>query len=263
MKKIGKKILIVLGVLVLLFVIFVGYVIYDSEKQEKVLNNEINRILGLDILSDTIDMNIVTRDEYAVIEKTIKTYYRDYSNCYKAFMNELNNFDFESMFSASTFASDGPSFVKSKRSLSSLQKSTSDNLDKLVKMSSSEYITGLIEKKDLDSYYVDLYKEYMFGNDVNSFEDELSKDVVEIEKLSEDINLFLDDCYKIYDFLSENRNYWEVDVDNNTILFADDSKISAYNELLNKIIEDVSKISDIDDIGDNDSNNGSNTIGSV
>ncbi len=68
MKKIGKKILIVLGVLVLLFVIFVGYVIYDSEKQEKALDNEINRILGLDILSDTIDMNIVTRDEYAVIE---------------------------------------------------------------------------------------------------------------------------------------------------------------------------------------------------
>jgi uncharacterized protein YbcI len=60
--------LIVLGVLVLLFVIFVGYVIYDSEKQKKALDNEINRILGLDILSDNVDINIVTHEEYAVIE---------------------------------------------------------------------------------------------------------------------------------------------------------------------------------------------------
>ena len=60
--------MIVLGVLVLLFVIFVGYVIYDSEKQKKALDNEINRILGLDILSDNVDINIVTHEEYAVIE---------------------------------------------------------------------------------------------------------------------------------------------------------------------------------------------------
>ena len=60
--------MIVLGVLVLLFVIFVGYVIYDSEKQKKALDNEINRILGLDILSDNVDINIVTHEESAVIE---------------------------------------------------------------------------------------------------------------------------------------------------------------------------------------------------
>lgn len=262
MKKIGKKILIVLGVLVLLFVIFVGYVTYDSEKQEKALDNEINRILGLDILSDTIDMNIVTRDEYAVIEKTIKIYYRDYSNCYKAFMNELNNFDFESMFSATTFASDGPDFIKSKGSLSKLQKSVSDNLNKIVNMSSKEYIMGLIKKKNLDSYYVDLYKTYMFGDDVNSFDDEVSKDVEDIKKISDDFNKFLDDCYKLYDFLSENRNYWEVDTDSNTILFLDDSKVNKYNELLNNIIEDANAISSDDNIN-MDKDNDSNSVGSV
>lgn len=262
MKKIGKKILIVLGVLVLLFVIFVGYVIYDSEKQEKALDNEINRILGLDILSDTIDMNIVTRDEYAVIEKTIKIYYRDYSSCYKAFMNELNNFDFESMFSASTFASDGPDFIKSKGSLSKLQKSVSDNLNKIVNMSSKEYIMGLIKKKNLDSYYVDLYKTYMFGDDVNSFDDEVSRDLEDIKKISDDFNKFLDDCYKLYDFLSENRNYWEVDTDSNTILFLDDSKVNKYNELLNNIIEDANAISSVDNIN-MDKDNDSNSVGSV
>lgn len=262
MKKIGKKLLIFLGIIVILFVIFIGYIIYDTEKQEKILNNEINKVLQLDILSDNVDINIVTHDEYAVIEKTIKTYYRDYSNCYKEIMNKLNNFDFESMFSATTFATDGPDFIKSKGSLSKLQKSVSDNLNKIVNMSSKEYIMGLIKKKNLDSYYVDLYKEYMFGDDVNSFGDEVSNDVEDIKKISEDFNKFLDDCYKLYDFLSDNRNYWEVDTDSNTILFLDDSKITKYNELLDNIIEDANAISSDDNIN-MDKNGDSNSVGSV
>lgn len=262
MKKIGKKLLIFLGIIVILFVIFIGCIIYDTEKQEKILNNEINKVLQSDILSDNIGINIVTHDEYAIIEKTIKTYYRDYSNCYKEIMNELNNFDFESMFSATTFAIDGPDFIKSKGGLSKLQKSVSDNLNKIVTMSSKEYIIGLIKKKDLDSYYVDLYKEYMFGSDANSFEDEVSKDVEDIKKTSDDFNKFLDDCYKLYDFLSENRNYWEVDTDSNTILFLDDSKVNKYNELLNNIIEDVNAIS-FDDNINMDKGSDSNSVGSV
>lgn len=57
-----------MGIIVILFVIFIGCIIYDTEKQEKALDNEINRILGLDILSDNVDINIVTHEEYAVIE---------------------------------------------------------------------------------------------------------------------------------------------------------------------------------------------------
>ena len=102
----------------------------------------------------------------------------------------------------------------------------------------------------------------MFGSDANSFDNEVSKDVAEIKKISDDFNKFLDDCYKLYDFLSENRNYWEVDTDSNTILFLDDSKVNKYNELLNNIIEDVNAIS-FDDNINMDKDSDSNSVGSV
>ena len=240
MKKVGKKILIGIGILLALFIILVIAIIIDTNKQENLLDKEINNILNLSLLENEVDTTIVTHDEYAVIEKTIKEYVKDYSNQYKVFYNAINNFDFTGMFTIETFLTDGPDFIQSKGSLSQLKNTVNDSLSKIIEMSNKEYIMGLIEKEELDEYYLDLYKSYMFGNDINSFNDTISETVAEIEILNENVNAFLDDCYKMYDFLSENRNYWVIE--NGVIYFSNDNLIEEYNSLINKIIESSDKL---------------------
>ena len=256
MKKGLKRFLIgllVIGlILFVLFCILIGIVIVEDNKQEKLLDEEVNMLLNVDLLEDNIDMTIVSDDEYGVIEKTIKKYLKDYSDNYKSYIKTLEEFEFSEMFTASTFKNDGPDFLNSKNKLSKLQKDVNNSLDSLIEMSSEKYIMSLIEKKDLTEYSVDLYKEYMMGTDVNSFNDIISDDVADMKKISIYVNLFLDDCYAIYDFMSKNRSSWNVDESANAVYFSNNELVSEYNSLLNKIIEDYNNlaIEEDDDVED-------------
>lgn len=259
MKKFIKGVLIFLGVLFVLGCVFVGYIIVDMEKQENLLDKEVNKLLNMDLATGVVDMNIVTKDEYAVIERTIKSYLKDYSDNCKKFINAIDNFDFENMFTAKTFASDGPDFLNSKGKLSQLKGTLNDSLGQLIQMSSKEYIMELIDEKDLDEYDIEMYENYMFGDNINSFNDYISKDVNEMRSLSENVNLFLGDCYALYDFMSNNRSYWYVEGD--IVYFSSNGLVNEYNALLNKIIVDSNKLTEYDSNESEESNSGS--VGSV
>lgn len=256
MKKFFKGILIGIGVLFLLICVFVGYVIVDINKQEKLLENEVRELLKIDLTKDVVEVNIVTKDEYAIIEKIMKEYLRNYSTNYQEYIKSISNFDFENMFTAVTFLNDGPDFVKSKSELANFKNAFNNSMNKLVEMSNKEYIVALVADKDIDEYYVNLYKKYMFGDEINSFDDLLKEDIVEINRISEKVNLFIDDCYKLYDFMSENRNYWNVDGE--VVYFTSNELVNEYNAILNKIIMDSSSFSQEEDVTeDNNSDIGS------
>ena len=88
MKRSKRVLLIVLSVLIILSIIFWGYIFFSVKndlKEEDLIKNEIN------LISDLIEKNgiwdtsvdhrlnsIVTKDEYRVVEKSIKNYYKDY-----------------------------------------------------------------------------------------------------------------------------------------------------------------------------------------
>ena len=261
LKKFLIGLLVVVLILFILFCILIGIVIFEDNEQEKLLDEEINMLLNVDLLENDIDMTIVSDDEYGVIERTIKKYLKDYSDNYKLYIKTLEEFNFSEMFTSSTFKNDGPDFLNSKNRLSKLQKDVNNSLDGLINMSSEKYIMSLIEKKDLSEYSVDLYREYMIGTDVNSFNDIISDNVADMKKISVYVNLFLDDCYAIYDFMSKNRGSWTVDESVNAVYFSKNELVSEYNELLNKVIEDANKLA-IDE-EESDTNNSSSVIGSV
>lgn len=257
MRKIVKLILISIAIIVILAISFVIKIIVDIEKQEKLLESEIIKLQQIDLTSQDIEINIITKDEYAIIEKLIKEYLKEYSDNSKEFVNNINDFNFKNMFTAENFRDDGPDFIKSKYMLSNLQTSLNKNLDKLIEMSDSEYIVSLIKEKELDDYYVDIYKSYMFGTDINSFNETIKNNVDEIKEISTNVNSFLDECYGLYDFMSNNRNYWEVK--DNTVYFDNDKLVNEYNKLVNRIIEKSNELAEYDDISDN-SNYSSSTI---
>ena len=245
MKKVIKVLLIILLILVLLFAGIIGYVIVDSSKQEEILNKEVDRLLSVNYLTDDINTTVVTTGEYAVIEKTMKKYVKDFSDTYKEFYQVISEFNFEGMFTADNFANDGPDFVNSKGKLSNLKTTLTDCLNKMTEMSSEKYIMNLIKNKDIDDYYIDLYKDYMFGSAVNSFDEYMKEDIEYTNNFNKDVNSFLDDCYNLYDFMSKNRNNWEVEGE--TVFFSTGSLVNEYNDILNKIIEDSNKLATYED----------------
>ena len=240
MKKVIKVLTIIIISLFLIFGCLVGYIIIDSNKQEELLNKEVDKLLSSDYLNDDINTNVVTSGEYAVIEKIIKKYIKDFSDTYKEFYQVIDEFNFEDMFTADNFVNDGPDFVNSKGKLSNLKTTLTDCLDKMTEMSSEKYIMNLIKDKDIDDYYIDLYKDYMFGNAVNSFDDYMKEDIELINNFNKDVNQFFDDCYSLYDFMSINRSTWQVEGE--IVYFSTDSLVNQYNDILNKIIEDSNKL---------------------
>ena len=82
----------------------------------------------------------------------------------------------------------------------------------------------------------------------------MADDIEDMVSIRDDIDLFLNDCYAIYDFMSENRSYWYVEGD--TVYFSTDSLVNEYNALLNKIIIDIDELVEYEDSLDNDGNSG-------
>ena len=85
-----------------------------------------------------------------------------------------------------------------------------------------------IENKDLDQYYIDLYKEIALSEDTA-----LDEDNAEIEKSLNEASQILKTETEIINFLSENKENWEVQGDN--IVFNSEALTNQYNEYVSQL----------------------------
>ena len=106
MKKSKRVILIVVSVLIILSIIFWGYIFFDVKndlKEEDLIKNEIN------LISDLIEKNglwdtsvdhrlnsLVTTNEYKWVEKSIKSYYKDYITLSR---DLVNSYSYDAIYS--------------------------------------------------------------------------------------------------------------------------------------------------------------------
>ena len=239
MMKVFKKIMIGLGIILFLFCCLVGFVAYNMYKQEELLSEELGRVGKLDLFKDNYDLNIVTKDEYAIVEKTIKDYFIKYSDNLKSLRSTIDNFNFEGMFSIENFTNDGPDFISSKSKLENLKSNLNNSFDILIEMSSEAYIKNLIEKQNLDKMYKDLYIKHMLGNNVTSLDEVIKEDIENVKKTKDTFELVFNDCYNVYDFLSRNRKSYQIA--DGYIYFNTQALVDEYNNLLNKIIKDCNE----------------------
>ena len=86
-----KKIIIGVSIgIVVVVIIGVSVFFLLNDKGESRLRQEAEKIAKMDLLSEDVDMNIKTKDEYGVIEQSIKEYINDYSKNLKEMQNLLN-----------------------------------------------------------------------------------------------------------------------------------------------------------------------------
>ena len=231
-KNVKKDLIVILVACVVFFIIGIitGYM--TANTQENRLRKEIDKISKMDLLTEEINMEIKTKDEYAVIEQTIKEYLNKYSTTLKEVYEVLNTDKFEKILTAENYKNDGPEFIETKNFISESRTKFNEGLDTLIDMSSKETMEKAIEDKNLEQKYIDLYNELMIGNE--DFEKDLNEAISSFEESKELINKLLDTQEKIIDFLINNKEQWSIN-ENNEIAFNNAKLVNEYNSYLEEI----------------------------
>lgn len=226
-----KKIILVAIIIVLAIVGVVGYMLASSLMQEITLRKEADAIGKLDITKDSIDMEIKTKGDYGVVEKTMKEYMNTYGTTCKELMDILQDDQMGKILTAENYKNDGKEFTKTKEYITKTKTDFNEKINKLIEMSSEEKMMDAIKEKQLEESYVELYKEIMLGNEIK---EDLQEVVNELEEASKAINNRLEGEEKIINLLVENKNKWNVN-DNGEIEFETQKLVDEYNNLISSL----------------------------
>lgn len=227
-----KKILIALAVVVIIVVGIIAFFAVSDIQQEKKFNDE---MLALENMMNTDELDfeaiyektdlIVTKGDYGIIEKAIKSYIKDTALVAEKIINTMNSEEFGTIISIENFEEDGKEFTESKEFI----KTTRENLEQYKEDYGNQFdeekIMSYINDKNLDEYYIDLYK-----NEVLTVSQEDNQTVQ--DSIDQVIDL-LDKMEDAIDYLIENKEDWNII--NGSLMFLDQDKLDEYQEILSKI----------------------------
>lgn len=229
-----KKILIGIGIIVLLIIGVLAYSIVTDLIQEEKLRTELNEIsemsnaqeINVEAIYERLDRTI-TKGDYAEVEKAFKNYLRDnFDNCIRI-AEILNDEKIVTILTANNYLEDGKDFIETKKYIENTKSELEKCKQEYIEFFTEEKAMSYINNKGLDSYYIDLYKDEFVGDIENSNEDKIVEN--SINEIIEVLNI----SKQIIDFLSENKNSWEIDGEN--IVFDNDNLSNQYDELINSL----------------------------
>lgn len=230
MEKENSKLILIVSVAVGLIVIIgsiFAYILVRDLKQEDILRNEITSLSKKDFTKDRYNTSLKTKDDYAVIEDTIKAYFDEYATNLQKLSNIAKDKKMTTILSADNYQKDGPEFVTTRKYLTSTKSNFNQIVDKLKKMTTEEEIMKNIEGKGLDQYYIDLYKDLMLGETTKK---DFKLSQKNLEKLSKSINGILDTEQEVIDLLINEKGKWNIKDDK--IVFDNTDTLTKYNELI-------------------------------
>lgn len=229
-----KKVLIAILIMVILIIGVIGYMIFSDMLQEGKLKTELLEINELSN-AETIDMGtindrldrIVTTGDYAVVEEACKSYLRENFDNMIRIAEILNDDKIVTLLSVENYQEDGKDFTESKNYITSTRAELEERKNKYSEFFTEDKAMSYINDKDLDSYYIDLYKEEFVG-DMSAVNNDKT-----VENSIDEIISILDTEEKVLNLLSENQNSWEIQGEN--IVFNSNSLSNQYDELINSL----------------------------
>ena len=230
-----KTIIWIIIAIVLVIVIGIGVLVVKDFKQEDILRQEMLEFENL-TRAETIDLDAIdqrirelkTTGDYGVIEKAMKDYLADVVNVSVDIANILNDERMTNILTPANYAEDGPDFVETKQFLQESMGKIEQYKNEVLELLTNEKAMSYIENKNLDQYYIDLYKEIALSEDTA-----LDEDNAEIENSLNEANQILETETQIINFLSENKGNWEVQGEN--IVFNSDALTNQYNEYVSQL----------------------------
>lgn len=223
-----SKILLTIVLLLLIIVILVGIFFGGKVINKAKLDNEIKEVASKNIESDDFsNIQVASSGEYAIVERAIKEFYRDYANYKKEFVNKLNDEKIKNMLTVENYKTDGPEFTSSLEYIKSAQEEFNKVSDELLQVLTPENIMARIKNKKLSEYYQKLYKNYFFTGD--NLVENLQESYQDVEDSKKLMNNVYNNETKILNFLVENKASWEVL--NEKLTFDSEELSNEYNTL--------------------------------
>ncbi len=228
-----KKIIIIIAIIVAIFIGIVTYFVINDLNQENKLRDEISYLdelinsenIDIDKINEVLDRN-VTKDDYQKVEKAYKLYLSESFNVVLTITNILEDEKLTNILTVSNYEKDGPDFVVSKEYLETTKEVLGDSKTNYYTQLDEEKALSYLDTNQLDSYYIDLYKELL-----GDIESESSNQTV--ANSIDDIISIIDISLEALDFLSENRNSWIIK--DEQIVFNNQSLTDEYNEIISKL----------------------------
>lgn len=232
MKK-GKKIFLVILVVIFIIMFLIGVMVVKDLKEEDKLRDDISYINEL-INSDNPDDKLinkklktyVTTGENLSLEKTVKRYYLDSYDLVKKYNNIVNVEKISNLISINNIIFDGKDFNISKSYINDINSNLDEVVNEVSEQLSDKSRDKYFKEYKLDSYYKDLYNELTLSFDYFGSEKNFRKNVNELKEL---ISLIGDTL----NYLSDNKNHWLIS--NDTIIFDSKEKLNEFGILLSKI----------------------------
>ena len=224
-----RKLFLVFIFIILDIFLLIGFLVIRDKTLENTLKNEINSLKELDITKDRYNTEIKTRGNYAIIEKAIKEYLDNYAVNLQSVLGILNNEEFSGLLLADNYTDD-LEFKEEFAFIEKTRKTFNREISELIDECDKDNIKDYIRTKMVDPYYISLYEELML-------DDNVSRDIIESRELlgrtKSRVNLILDTCEDIFNFLKKNREEWIVE--NGEVKFKTQALLDQYNAYLNKI----------------------------
>ena len=230
-----KAIIGVIIAIVLVAIVGIGILVVNDFKQEDILRQEMLEFENLtraeNIDFDKIDQKIreiKTTGDYGVLEKAMKDYLADVVNATVSIADVLNDEKIVNALTPENYMEDGPDFVQTKQFLEEAKGEIEKNKTEVLKLLSNEGAMSYIENKNLDQYYIDLYKEIALSEDTA-----IEEDNADLEDSLNEVARILDIETQVINLLSENKNGWEIQDQN--IVFNNETLQNQYNEYISQL----------------------------
>ena len=230
-----KAIIGVVIAIVLVAVVGIGVLVVNDFRQEDILRQEmlefenLTRAENIDL--DQIDQRIrelKTTGDYGVLEKAMKDYLADVVNTSVSIANIINDERIVNALTPENYTEDGPDFVQTKQFLEQAKSDIEQYKTEVLTLLTNEGAMSYIEDKNLDQYYIDLYKEIALSEDTA-----IEESNTELENSLDEMMKLLDVETHIINFLSENKDGWEIQGEN--IIFNNQTLQDQYNEYISQI----------------------------
>ena len=229
-----KAIIGVIIAIVLVAVVGIGILVVNDFRQEDILRQEmlefenLTRAENIDL--DQIDQRIrelKTTGDYGVLEKAMKDYLADVVNASVSIANVLNDERIVNALTPENYAEDGPEFTQTKQFLEQAKSDMEQYKTEVLTLLTNEGAMSYIEDKNLDQYYIDLYKEIALSEDTA-----IEESNAELESSLDEAMKILDVETQVINFLSENKDGWEIQGEN--IIFNNQTLQDQYNEYISQ-----------------------------
>lgn len=206
-----KKILIILGIIITIILGIITYFVVTDLNQEEKLRTELTEINNLVAIYENIDMNktnkkldtIITTGDYAIVEKAFKDYLKDNFINSIEMINLLNDERITKSLTIENYKEDGKDFKNTKAYLSETITNLENYKNKYYEFLTEEKAMSYINNKNLDSYYIDFYKDEFVKNI------ETNKNDKTIENSINDVISLLQNSEKVINFLIDNKKFLE------------------------------------------------------